>query len=185
MSLQHNFASFLSRDSTYDLITNIWRISHPNVPAAVALPNEGVSINPDVVEAVEAKEEAVAAAAGGDDKKAKSKSPKRSKKTKQGTMLFEPSEPLGGPAGTHDGEVMTTNTNNPATAPKHVKVDHAPTKCACGTEHFKNVAMDTTFPTTPEKIYNLMYQSGFMKQFWAESQKLTGACHHLCCRSVV
>lgn len=146
------------------------------MPAAVALPNEGVSINPDVVEAVEAKEEAAAAAAG-DDKKAKSKSPKR-KKTKAGTVVFEPAEPLGGPAGTHDGQVMTTTTNDPATAPhKHVKVEHPATKCACETndEHFKNVAMDTTFPTTPEKIYNLMYQSGLMKKFWSESQKLTGA----------
>ena len=33
---KHNFTSFLSRDATYDLVVNIWKLSHPGVPLAAA-----------------------------------------------------------------------------------------------------------------------------------------------------
>ena len=35
--------------------------------------------------------------------------------------------------------------------------------------------MESTLPGTPEKIYNLMFTSGFMKDFMRENQKLLGA----------
>lgn len=53
---------------------------------------------------------------------------------------------------------------------------HAPTVDTCPTlKNLKEVCLDTVFPGKPEKIYNLMFTSGFMKNFWAENQKLTGA----------
>jgi hypothetical protein len=38
--------------------------------------------------------------------------------------------------------------------------------------------MDTVFPSTPEKIYNLMFESGFAKTFMSEDQKLMGKSAH-------
>lgn len=54
-----------------------------------------------------------------------------------------------------------------------VHVVHPVTECACKA-HLKETAMDATFPSTPEKIYNLMFTSGFMKGFWTNNQKLQG-----------
>ena len=36
--------------------------------------------------------------------------------------------------------------------------------------------MDTVVPGTPERIHNLMFASGFMKDFMSGEQKLTGSC---------
>jgi hypothetical protein len=53
---------------------------------------------------------------------------------------------------------------------------HAPTRCACGREgkHYSEVALESTFPSTPEKVYNLMFNSGWFKNFLSEDQKLKG-----------
>jgi hypothetical protein len=53
---------------------------------------------------------------------------------------------------------------------------HAKTECACGKEgkHFTETALSTTFPSTPEKVYNLMFNSGWLKEFMSEDQKLKG-----------
>ncbi|KAG9119124.1 hypothetical protein FRC07_006017, partial [Ceratobasidium sp. 392] len=110
-STKYTFASFLSRDTTYDVIHNIWRLSHPRSPNAL-----GSSADLPSTE-------------GGVD---------------------APGVGAGGPA------------------------KHRPTQCACGKEgkHFDTVVIDTVMPGTPEKIYNLMFASGFVKDFMAGEQKL-------------
>ncbi|PWN29937.1 GRAM-domain-containing protein, partial [Jaminaea rosea] len=30
---KHTFSSFITRDATYDLVANIWKLSHPDVPS--------------------------------------------------------------------------------------------------------------------------------------------------------
>ncbi|CAE6507027.1 unnamed protein product [Rhizoctonia solani] len=101
---KYTFASFLSRDTTYDVMHNSWRLSHPG-PESVS--NEGAEI---------AEVGAVGSASA-----------------------------------------------------------HKPTQCACGKEgkHFETPIMDIVVPGTPEKIYNLMFASGFLKDFMAGEQKLT------------
>jgi hypothetical protein len=53
---------------------------------------------------------------------------------------------------------------------------HKATTCACGREgnHYSELAMDTVIPGTPERIYNLMFASGFLKDFMRDNQKLEG-----------
>lgn len=53
---------------------------------------------------------------------------------------------------------------------------HEPTECACGKggEHYPTLVIDAKFPGTPEKIYDLMYNSQFFKDFLSVDQKLTG-----------
>ena len=52
------------------------------------------------------------------------------------------------------------------------------TKCRCGNDgsHYSEVVMEATFLGTPEDIYNLVFTSGFMKDFMREEQKLLGEC---------
>ncbi|KZT27659.1 GRAM-domain-containing protein [Neolentinus lepideus HHB14362 ss-1] len=111
---KYTFASFLSRDTTFDVIYNIWRLARPE-NSSLGRPsledgaeNEGVGQNGE---------------AGGEGGKKKGK-----------------------------------------------KV----TQCACmkNGDHFAETAMDVILPGTPEKIYNLMFASGFVKEFMVQDQKL-------------
>ncbi|KAG8716061.1 hypothetical protein FRC11_010254 [Ceratobasidium sp. 423] len=102
-STKYTFASFLSRDTTYDVMHNSWRLSHPGPESAS---NEGA-------------------------------------------------------------EIAEVGAVGPSSA-------HKPTQCSCGKEgkHFETPVMDIVVPGTPEKIYNLMFASGFLKDFMAGEQKL-------------
>jgi VAD1 Analog of StAR-related lipid transfer domain len=55
-------------------------------------------------------------------------------------------------------------------------LSHKVTTCACEREgeHYSALAIDTVIPGTPERIYNLMFASGFLKDFMRENQKLEG-----------
>ncbi|CAO3613727.1 unnamed protein product [Mucor fragilis] len=52
---------------------------------------------------------------------------------------------------------------------------HDKTNCECSTnnEHYPNVVMDQVYNGTLEKIYNMLFDSGFMKKFLVENQKST------------
>lgn len=56
------------------------------------------------------------------------------------------------------------------------KGGHAKTDCACGRDgkHYAETAMDAIFYSTPEKTYNLMFNSEWYKKFLSENQKLRG-----------
>ncbi|GAC75038.1 uncharacterized conserved protein [Moesziomyces antarcticus T-34] len=64
---KHNFTSFLSRDATYDLIVNIWKLSHPGVPIAAADQADLTDEYSEIED--EADSSAAAAGAGGADAK--------------------------------------------------------------------------------------------------------------------
>ncbi|PPQ66054.1 hypothetical protein CVT24_000236 [Panaeolus cyanescens] len=130
---KYTFASFLSRDTTYDVIYNIWRLARPDENTiskrGIAAGNGGVG------------------GGGG------------------------PGDGGGTPGGGDGGEGPANNSSVPAGAKS---VAHGPTRCACDKDklHYSETALDTVIPGTPEKIYNLMFASGFMKEFMAGPQKL-------------
>ncbi|KAI5479022.1 gram domain protein [Pseudohyphozyma bogoriensis] len=173
---RYTFASFLSRDTTYDLVGNIWRMMHPGVPASAGLPDSAVNDTDDEDHAdvgslgsneEEAAAAAVVAAVGG--KKAAIKRLKGLRRRGQ-------SDPSG-----NTGEKTATLSAGPrpsiSGASRHAsKQDlkvHPVTTDTCQTlKNLKEVCMDTVFPSAPEKIYNLMFTSGFMKEFWSNNQKL-------------
>ncbi|KAJ7086687.1 hypothetical protein C8R44DRAFT_650636 [Mycena epipterygia] len=113
-SADHTFASFLSRDTTFDVIHNIWRLARPG---------DAVSIGSGSMDGI----------------------------IVEGTVI-------GGAASSAPGG----------------KPQHKATICACGKEgsHFTETAMDTVVPGTPDRIHNLIFASGFMKDFMAVNQKL-------------
>ena len=123
---KYTFASFLARDTAYDVIYNIWRLARPE---------EG----------------------------------------------FSEAESMGRPAldATHTplGAIVPPNglaaiaNGTPVVVPAH-KV----TYCACGKEgkHYSELVIDAVLPGTPERIYNLMFASGFFKDFMRVNQKLEG-----------
>lgn len=115
---RYTFASLISRDSTFDVLMNIWRIAHPDMEMTASTAPNGVE-----GEAASPAESAI----------------------------------------------------DPDTTAKAKGLTHKATQCGC-TQHYAEVALDTTFPSTPEKVYNLMFNSGWYRTFMSESQKLRGEC---------
>ncbi|KAJ7265958.1 hypothetical protein B0H12DRAFT_178512 [Mycena haematopus] len=112
----YTFASFLSRDTTFDVIHNIWRLARPGDAGSIGSGSieGGVNIT-------------------------------------EGTVIGGGGAPA----------AASTKTRKATT-------------CACGKEgsHFSQTALDVVVPGTPDRIYNLMFASGFMKDFMAVNQKL-------------
>ncbi|KAI5120801.1 hypothetical protein M0805_002428 [Coniferiporia weirii] len=113
---KYTFASFLSRDTTYDVIHNIWRLARPD---AESIRSGDASVRVSLEDP---------------------------------RLLQDDESPVG-------------------VVPRFV---NKVTECKCGKEgtHYPETAMSATFPGTPEKIYNLMFASGFIKGFMIEDQKL-------------
>lgn len=195
--LQHTFASFLSRDTTYDLIGNIWRMVHPVVPMSAALPD---ALTTTTSRDLESDDEGIVSASGVEAAAPSEGIHTRAKRRLKGFRrprggtgessvggggAKAASSVDGGEAGAAGedgvadggaggdaaaGEGATKGKKAAKAAP------HPPTVDTCATlKNLKEVCMDSTFPGAPEKLYNLMFTSGFMKGFWAENQKLTGA----------
>ncbi|THV00736.1 GRAM-domain-containing protein [Dendrothele bispora CBS 962.96] len=118
---KYTFASFLSRDTTYDVIYNIWRLARPGDNAS--LPDSNSSAH-----GVQSVDQIV-----------------------EGTVVES-----------GDGASVVPGP------PKK-------TVCACSKEpggHYPEIAMDIVIPGTPEKLHNLIFASGFMKDFMGTNQKL-------------
>ncbi|RDB29293.1 putative membrane protein C20F10.07 [Hypsizygus marmoreus] len=130
---KYTFASFLSRDTTFDVIYNIWKLERP------------------------------------DDAEFEFESPKGSLEVPSGGisaagLTVGPNGEIGTGAGmgTGPGGIGGVLPLRKATV------------CACGREgkHLSETALEAVFPGTPERIYNLIFASGFMKDFMAVNQKL-------------
>ena len=129
---KYTFTSFLSRDTTFDVLYNVWRLARPENSSAGSL---GVS-------------------------------PRGS--LENGDMGSELASDGSPPV---NGKVA----NGGAKSALKPKV----TQCDCGKagQHYSETAMEAIFPGTPEKIYNLMFTSGFIKDFMRDGQKLIGTRH--------
>jgi hypothetical protein len=120
---KYTFASFLARDTAYDVIFNIWRLARPE---------DGLSEDEQM-----------------------------GRPALEVSPISDSPSPIGS-AAVSIGSVA-------APIPKV-------TYCACWREnkHYPELATDGVFPGTPERIYNLMFASGFLKDFMRENQKLEG-----------
>lgn len=149
---QYTFASFLSRDTTFDVIHNIWRLSHPYLPSASSDAYIGGSS---------------ATPSEADDGV-----------TQADSVDFEglDSGVPHSPASKHRRGAGAGAAGGASGRKKAAALLHKPTTCACGREgrHLTETALDAIFPSTPEKIYNLMFASGFVKDFMNNNQKLIG-----------
>jgi hypothetical protein len=132
---KYTFASFLSRDTTYDVIYNIWRLARPeddrsrssldggSIRGSMDASRSGLDLNgygPGGVVGV--------IGAGG-----------------------------GVAGGMKDATKKTTTC-----------------KCRKEGKHYSETALETVLPGTPDRIHNLMFASGFIKDFMRLDQKLLG-----------
>lgn len=169
--VQQTFASFLSRDTTYDLIVNIWKLSHPALPtgeSALELLTDEESVEHEASPEADHDQRSDA----GLEETAPKKSRRKLLKKKLGIKEsdYSPTS-IGLGAAASEGAAIGRGKSP---APGGKKQVHRKTQCPCEKDkkHYSTVALDTTYPAVPEKIYNLIFTSGFMKDFWTENQKL-------------
>jgi len=144
---KHTFASFLSRDTTFDVMGNIWKLAHPGGPPSTFSGNRS-DAGSSMLD--------VPGLAGS-------------------TIASDAASAV---PSTNGGPIPSVNgVGSPGSVSNHKKAQHKPTVCACSLkkEHYPELAMECVLPGTPEKIYNLLFASGFIKNFMVVNQKLTGA----------
>ncbi|KAN0059851.1 hypothetical protein ACQY0O_008425 [Thecaphora frezii] len=185
---KHTFVSFLSRDTTYDLIVNIWRLSHPGLPVTAA--EQAAELTAELTDEYTEDEDADGSTAmdkadsvdGGAgkgspataDSAAKTSKRSRLRRKLKGSKNLVRDDNLAAASAiaAKTGTPLITPTRSPAPGAK--RAPHRQTNCPCddNKEHYPTVALDTTYPAVPEKIYNLLFTSGFTKDFWTDNQKL-------------
>ena len=193
---RNTFASFVARDSTYELLIGIWKINHPNLKSSlngVTLDNAGTGDKTEVgePEGSEASSntgsedevydedadddgdsfgdaECAPSAAGSDVG-----DPALSRKTSG--IPIAPSAPQTNgvvPKGLEGADAVVTGAAISADFPG--PLTHAPTQCSDGAEHYDRPLTDTTIPAPLGKIYSMLYgpqSNAFMRKWLVEDQK--------------
>lgn len=191
LHVHHTFASFLSRDTTYTLIVDIWSKSHPNIPPGAALPDHeahtfsdedsAVEEDPSVEEAVSippAAAAAAAAASGAAPPPAPAPSKRSRLRMRRGAKSAAAAPSVSETQANGSGAVPSGSKTPPPL--KKGPTMHRVTNIPSSVTTFKDVCMDATFAGSPEKIYNLLFTSeGFIRDFWANNQHLTGKYPHV------
>lgn len=195
LQAKNTFASFVARDSTYELLIGIWKINHPNLKTTANMASIDDSA-PSVKKENESNESDDESEEGSDeiyDEDAEGEDDNGS--------YTEPGNPS--IAGSDVGDlrtlsrktsvipdVSTTITNG--STPKGLETAdavvtgaavsadfpgpplHGPTECADQDTHYDRPLTDTTIPAPLGKVYNLLYgpaSSAFMKKWLVEDQK--------------
>ncbi|KAI8884506.1 hypothetical protein K501DRAFT_247618 [Backusella circina FSU 941] len=57
--------------------------------------------------------------------------------------------------------------------PKETIQVHEKTECSCNSDHYPNVVMNQVYPGTIESIYNLLFKDDFLRDFLTQNQKAT------------
>lgn len=172
---KHIFASFTSRDATYDLIVNIWKLGHPTLKSTL----NGVRLEGtggDKTEKVDGEQSTL------DDEQEGSDSDEDSDDEDEEYYDEDVHEEMhnasmaeaNGEEETEKGTsrkasgVAPANGSAPGDAPASAgsssdfpgPTTHAPTECGDAATHFDRVVGDDVIPAPLGKVYNLVFGAG-------------------------
>ncbi|KAI5463178.1 hypothetical protein BGZ63DRAFT_412835 [Mariannaea sp. PMI_226] len=189
---KHIFASFTSRDATYDLIVNIWKLGHPTLKSTL----NGVCLEGtggDKTEKVDGDQSLL------DDEQDGSESDDESEDEDEeyydedvheemhNASLAEANGGEGDPekaASRKVSGVTPPNGSTPEDTPASSggtgdfpgPATHAPTDCGDSATHYDRVVGDDTIPAPLGKVYNLVFGTAsakWMSQWLTGNQKCT------------
>jgi hypothetical protein len=193
------FASFLARDSTYDLIIGIWKISHPNLKSSlngVALDSGGTGDKTEKAESVGSEDGSLQDSDDDvyDEDAEEDDGIGSFTEAGEGSVAgSEAGSVVAGGEGQRKvsaavsqafgsgGEVTETAkaaTNGAAAATQDFPggATHAPTECGDTDQHYDKLLIDTTIPAPLGKVYSLMFgpaSGAFMRKWLVDDQKST------------
>ncbi|RFU34447.1 hypothetical protein B7463_g1880, partial [Scytalidium lignicola] len=185
------FASFTSRDSTYDLIVGIWKLGHPSLHSSL----NGVRLDGAGGGDKTEKDDVVAnGSQSGSDSEGESDDEEvydedeedDGMSATQGDGSITGSDEMGKAVSRKPSAVAVVNGGSPEKK-KEVSLGgaaedfpgpatHAPTDCSDRDTHYDKILSDEIIPAPLGKVYNLMFgpASGtFMRQWLAGDQKCT------------
>ncbi|KAI5361989.1 putative membrane-anchored lipid-binding protein Ysp2/Lam4 [Septoria linicola] len=198
LQARNTFASFVARDSTYELLIGIWKISHPNLKSSlngVVLDNAGTGDKTEVADAPEgdgattdgSEDEVYDEDADDDEDDAGSFTDggmgasdagsnigdtTLSRKTSAIPVAIAP-QTNGNATKSPDGvdtAVVGAATSSEFPGPPA----HEPTECNESSEHYDRALTDTTIPAPLGQVYSLMFgpaSGAFMKKWLVDDQK--------------
>jgi len=164
VNLKYVFASFVGRDGTYDLLTSIWRLSHPDSRSPDADDSESLSPSSgsfsDDEESSEERENVSLnsniSGGGSDDEGV----------TAKATTSTTSSE--------KKGEEAEASASQGDTGPE----SHDKTECGCGKDgHYDKVVCDEIVKAPLGKVWNCVYGENkeFMMTFLKDNHRVQGA----------
>lgn len=195
LQARNTFASLVARDSTYDLLIGIWKISHPNLKSSlngVTLDDSGTGDKTEVADPDGSDDES---GDGSDDEVydeddddddvgsftdagvAPSVAGSEigdvtlSRKTSAAPVGTLP-QTIGAAKGPEGADAVVAGAAVGADFPG--PQTHAPTECADAIEHYDRPLTDTTIPAPLGKVYSLMFgpsSNAFMRKWLVEDQK--------------
>lgn len=191
---RNTFASFVARDSTYELLIGIWKISHPNLKSSlngVTLDNAGTGDKTEVADQDGSSDgsgsgsddevydeddddaasfkfmDAIAPSVTGSDAGDVS----LSRKTSAAPMNGAPqANGVSAKAAESAGAATALNANSDFPGP----ATHGPTDCGDSSEHYEKLLIDTTIPAPLGKVYSMLYGSAsgsFLRKWLVDNQK--------------
>ncbi|OLL25898.1 putative membrane protein [Neolecta irregularis DAH-3] len=161
---RHIFASFISRDTTYDLIIKIWRISHPGsgYPRLVLNDSDLSDDESDDEDSDSLSDFKNAQSDVISDTSASKILTPRPTKSSQPPLTKSTSKDQSAAA-------QPVDSGTPSAIPS----EHEPTECI--DEHFEKSLIDYIIPASMDKVWNLMFgdNTSFMETFLLVNQKNT------------
>ncbi|KAI3628853.1 hypothetical protein CBS14141_000556 [Malassezia furfur] len=176
---KYHFSSLVTRDSTYSMLVNIWRLSQPSAAAQqTAMATDG---------AHETQSEDEKGGEKGVSGKGLSKRERlrrrlaiarhQAKKHNHGPSDAPAAAAGSSAASVHDGDDDMTESSSESEGENEESdpSSHRVTKCDCDAKklHLANTVLDDTFDTTPKKLFHMLFCEDFMKTFLTENQHLT------------
>ena len=191
---KHVFASFTSRDATYDLIVNIWKLGHPTLKSTlngVQLEGTGGDKTEKIDDEPAAAESTSPEGSGSEEESDDDVEEFYDEGDIEDVAGNDAAEPAGDkePDKAVSRKVSSLTTANGA-APVPSKeappaagaadfpgpATHAPTECADASSHYEKVVGDEVIPAPLGKVYSFLFgteSASFMTKFLAGDQKCT------------
>jgi hypothetical protein len=192
---RNTFASFVARDSTYELLIGIWKNNHPNLKSSlngVMLDNAGTGDKTELAdpdesdgESDEGSEDEVYDEDAEDDVGSYTDAGKGSAEPSEAgdtpvnrkiSGNATPFPPLGSTTtlmkGAENGD--PAGSADPAANDFPGAATHAPTECTEAADHYERPIIDTTIPAPLGKVYSLIFgpaSTPLMRKWLVDEQK--------------
>lgn len=195
LNARNIFASFVARDSTYDLLIGIWKISHPNLKSSlngIRLDEGGTGDKTEVAEAEPSDGETDGDSE--DEVYDEDDDDDAGSFTDEGMLASTAGSELGGGTLSRKPSANAVGSSSPPTGAATKGTEsadsvvagaavssefpgaptHEPTQCTEPGEHYDRPLTDTTIPAPLGKVYSMMFgpaSGAFMRKWLVEDQK--------------
>ncbi|WFC98880.1 hypothetical protein MYAM1_001613 [Malassezia yamatoensis] len=171
------FSSFVTRDSTYSMLVNIWRLSQPSASAQEhAAAAEGSNEMQSDDEKELAKESNGRCISKREKLRRRLAIARHQAKNQESGSVEAANTSVGdAPLSSTDGDLSDSSQDSDDEEDEEQVTTHAPTKCNCDAkkEHFPNVVYEGSFDVTPKKLFNILFCDDFMESFLSNNQHLS------------